>query len=361
MKQINKILLIIQRSNGDVFFSNSLIHYLTKNFFGASIDLLINDDTIATARTLSNINKIHLFSYKKKKQNRYAQELKILNGIYKKYDLAINLTASDRSVLYCLLSGKKTISAVEPSLRKSWWKRIFLSHSYIFDINKHILLNNFEALNILKLQHSNRVIPIQISEKTNTKVKNYLSKENLTQFFIFHPSAQYDYKIYPEGLRNELIRILCENSIKIVVTGGNSYLDKKISKTIPKNKGVINLIGKTSLEEYAALSKHSLGYIGMDTLNMHIAASQNKRLFCIFGPTNINMWSPWSNHLKTCASDNLPVQTYGEITIFQAGLPCVPCGKAGCNDQHDKSLCLDHINPDVVYQEIQNFVINQKI
>jgi len=361
MSKLKKILIIIQRSNGDVFFSNSIVFNLNKNFPGASIDILINDDTIATARLLSNINKIYSFSYKKKKQNRYSQELELLKKIYKKYDLTINLTASDRSVLYCLLSGKKTISAIEPSLKKSWWKRIFLSHSYVFDINKHILLNNFEALNLLKVQHSNHVTPIEISEDVNIRIKEYLHKKNLAQFFIFHPSAQYEYKIFPEKLRNELIRILYENSIQVVVTGGKTHLDKEISKTIPRNKGVINLIGKTSLEEYAALSKYSLGYIGMDTLNMHISASQNKRLFCIFGPTNIKMWSPWSNHLEICASNSSPVQTYGGITIFQAELPCVPCGKAGCNDQHDKSLCLDHINPELVYREIQNFVNNQKV
>ena len=49
---------------------------------------------------------------------------------------------------------------------------------------------------------------------------------------------------------------------------------------------------------YFALSELSLAYIGMDTLNMHIAAAQNKRIFAIFGPTNLTMWSPWSNELK---------------------------------------------------------------
>ena len=57
---------------------------------------------------------------------------------YKKYDLSINLTASDRSIFYALMAGKKSISAVENDNRKSWWKKIFLTHYYYFDKLKNI-------------------------------------------------------------------------------------------------------------------------------------------------------------------------------------------------------------------------------
>jgi len=98
-----------------------------------------------------------------------------------------------------------------------------------------------------------------------------------------------------------------------------------------------------------------LAYIGMDTLNMHIAAAQNKRIFAIFGPTNLTMWSPWSTQLKTSATKNTPLQTYGNITLFQANMPCVACGNAGCDNQHGKSECLDHISSEVVFKEVKNW------
>ena len=43
----------------------------------------------------------------------------LLIDLIKKYDLSINLTASDRSVIYALLAGKKTISAIEKDNKKS--------------------------------------------------------------------------------------------------------------------------------------------------------------------------------------------------------------------------------------------------
>ena len=98
----------------------------------------------------------------------------------------------------------------------------------------------------------------------------------------------------------------------------------------------------------------------MDTLNMHIAASQNKRIFAIFGPTRLKMWSPWSNELKSSAKDNMPLQTYGKITIFQSNMPCVACGKAGCNNENGNSDCLDNIGSKTIFNEVKNWHLNRE-
>ena len=50
--------------------------------------------------------------------------------------MSINLTASDRSVIYALLASKKAISAVEENNIKSWWKKILLKFHYNFEVKK---------------------------------------------------------------------------------------------------------------------------------------------------------------------------------------------------------------------------------
>ena len=106
------------------------------------------------------------------------------------------------------------------------------------------------------------------------------------------------------------------------------------------------------------MSELAIAYIGMDTLNMHMAASQNKRIFAIFGPTNLKMWSPWSNHVKTSTRVNTPLQTYGRNTIFQANMQCVACGNAGCDDMHGRSDCLYEIPPKIIFSEIKDWLEN---
>ena len=200
MKKINQILIIIQRSNGDVFLSSSLIQVLYEFYEMPQIDLLINEDTLPIAKTLPFVNKIITFSYKKKQISRYSQEKKIISSIFKKYDLSVNLTSSDRSVLYAILAGKKSISAVEKDPKKSWWKKKFLSLSYYFDSSKHILENNLESLKLLNINHNviHELIPTSV--KAIDSVNKILKEKQIKKFIIFHPSAQYDYKIYNEWL-----------------------------------------------------------------------------------------------------------------------------------------------------------------
>ena len=146
---------------------------------------------------------------------------------------------------------------------------------------------------MLKIDYSQTLQKIDSSENIAESVKKMLSQKGIQKFYIFHPSAQYNYKIYPQNLINNLLSYLNDLGIPIIVTGSNSKIDLEIKLSLPSYPNVIDLIGKTSLEEYIALSSLSEAYIGMDTLNMHIAASQSKQIFAIFGPSILNIWSPW--------------------------------------------------------------------
>jgi heptosyltransferase III len=360
IKSPKKILIIIQRSNGDVLLSSTLINELYRHYESPLIDLFVNDDTYSLAKLLPNINNIYQFSYKKKRDRRFKQEKEIIFNIFKKYDLSINLTASDRSVLYAFLSAKKSISAIEKDGKKSWWKKYLLTDYYYFDTNAHILLNNLKSLKLLKINYELVNKCPKIPNKNMIRVKKLLNKYDIKDFIIFHPSAQYKYKIYQDSLRDKLLLDLSKLGITIVITGSVNKIDSDIKKTLPKLPNIVNLIGETSLGDYLALSELSQAYIGMDTLNMHIAASQNKRIFAIFGPTNLRMWAPWSNILKTSAEFDMPIQNYANITIFQANMQCVACGKAGCDDNHGNSDCLDNINPKTIFKEIEDWHLKSK-
>lgn len=352
---IQKILIIIQRSNGDVLLAKPLIDRLQEAYPNARLDILVNDDTLAIARILNGIDMIHAYSYgwrKKGIMERLKNELALVGAIFRKYDLSINLTASDRSVLYAILGSRNAVSAVEAERSKSWWKRLFLSYSYVFDNQKHILLNNLTPAKLLSIEP--KKIDFQISSNTRSKedMQKRLKQLGISQFLIFHPSAQYDYKIYPQALRIELLEKLNQLNVPIIVTGAKSSIDMKIKSSLPKLNNLYDFIGETTLEEYIAVSELSLAYIGMDTLNMHIAAGQNKPIFAIFGPTLPHMWSPWSNQTQSYAKESHPLQKYGNVILFQADMPCVACGLAGCDDRHGKSECLDHIDPQTIFQEV---------
>jgi len=358
MSHPENVLIIIQRSNGDVFLASPLIEAIHSFYAGCQIDLLINDDTLAIAGTLPHIRAIHTYSYAWKKLPRMARiraELGLVRKIRGRYDLAINLTASDRSVLYALFAGKVAISAAESDKRKSWWKQYFLDYSYPVDADQHVVQKNMSALDFLKIPKGPIKVSVQAKAAALDAVRAKLRSLGISRFFIFHPTAQYDYKVYPDIPRNELLRKIDALGIPVVVTGANSALDLRIKSSLPSLPNVFDFIGETSLDEYVALSELSSAYIGMDTLNMHIAAAQNKRIFAIFGPTILAQWSPWSNQSGICATENQAVQTYDNISIFQAEMACVACGMAGCDDRHGRSECLYRIDPDVIFEQVRSF------
>ena len=351
-----RIQVIVQRSHGDVFLSSPLIKALFKAYDHPRIDILVNSDTLAIARTLPHIEEIHLFSYNEPGKGRGAQTSGLLKKIARRYDLTINLTASDRSVLLALVSGRVTISAVEHDRTKSWWKRLFLSAFYEFDTSRHIIENNTTALDLLGIRSGNPVVSSCHSPEAAESVEKMLAELGISRFVIFHPGAQYSYKVYPEKLRTALLEGLNRLGVPIVVTGSRSELDLEIKGSLPQLDNVYDVIGSTSVEELIVLSERSIAYIGVDTLTMHIAASQNKRIFAIFGPTFVSAWSPWCNVLGTGTRLNTPLQTYGNVTLFQADMPCVACGKAGCDDNHGISECLYLIDPDVITNEIDQWL-----
>ncbi len=358
MLKISNILIVVQRSNGDVFLTNPLITTLYKNYNKPKIDLLVNDDTLAIANTLKYINNIISFSYQKKQEIGLKQDITIIKKIYKKYDLAISLITSDRSVLYAILAAKKSISVVDKEYQKSWWKKLFLSNYYLLD-NKHIVINNTKALAILNIKNNKIISSANYQESDKNSIVNKLATLDIKEFIIFHPSAQYHYKIYPKHLRDKLLLMLDTLGVAIIITGTNNNIDLDIKNTLPKLSNIYDFIGNTTLGEFIALSDLSSGYIGMDTLNMHIASAQNKPIFAIFGPTDTKIWSPWSNNLGQCANTvatNNGIKTYDNINIFQANMPCVPCAMEGCNGK-DKSECLYNIEPKAIFNELKQLVI----
>lgn len=354
-----RILIIIRRSNGDVLLTSPLINALHGHFPNAAIDLLVNQDTLEVAKLIEHVHTIRTYSYQWREHGFASfvqKECALIHSVFRKYDLAISLTANDRSTVYAFLAGKTSIGESEGPWKKLLWKGILLSHVHRFRRDRHILFNNLAPLEFLKLSRPRTEVTLRYSPQARARVSGLLEAEGIGDFLIFHPVARFRFKIYPRELRNALLEDMSGLGIPIIITGGKGPLDRQVSDEIPALPHCYNFIGKTTFEEYAALTDLSLGYVGMDTVNMHIAAALDKRVFAVFGPTKPFQWSPWSNALQTHARESKAVQTYGNITLFQAGMPCVPCGLAGCNDNDGAAQCLYEIDPKTIFREIREWL-----
>jgi len=348
MLRNKSILLIVRRVYGDVFFLSSVIKTLHQNYENCFVDILVNYSTRGIADCLDGVRKIFMFEYTNETGRRYNAFKNL-----RRYDMSINFTSNDRSVIYAFLASKNCISAIDNESYKNWWKKVILKETFVWNFNEHIFKNYNTPLKNLNIKDSFEFTEIESSFKAKRAVKNLIKDNGVKKFIIFHPSAGKKYKMLPPEKIVELLNLLLTLKFYVIVTGGSSTIDKEVSSLISNNEKVLNLIGKLNIDEFIALSSLSEFYVGTDTLNTHIAASQNKRVFAIFGPTNLALWAPiQSSRQLEKISPNKPIQTYDNITIYRSDLPCMSCWKAGCLDKESYSYCLDEFD----VHEFFNFV-----
>jgi heptosyltransferase III len=232
-----------------------------------------------------------------------------------------------------------------------------LDAGYPYNPKHHILENNVEALRKLDINIDRIILSACYSDETKQRVQQILKDMAIDRFIIFHPTGKFLCRLYAEKPRNMLLQLLDSLGVPIIVTGGKSEIDRQVAAQMPALKNVHSLIGKISLKECAALTDMSLAFVGVDTFNCHLAAAFNKPIFVIFGPNIPEIWSPWSNALQRSGRRDAPVQTYGDITLFQSSLECVPCGhSARCGEQDRLSACMADIDPHTVFNEVRRWL-----
>lgn len=364
MKSPEKILLIIRRSLGDVLAISPVVDIFLRRFPNVSIDVLVNEDTVAAAKLLQGINRIIPFKNNpapKKKAGAIGVQAGLIRDIFHKYDIAVAFTVNERSNILAWLAGRTSVGTREPNFSKNWWHRMLLDAGYHYNPKRHILENNVEALRPLGINIDRIVLSARYSEAAKQRIRQILKEHSIEQFIIFHPAGKFQCRLYPAKPRNTLLRLLDTLNLPVVVTGGTSEIDRQVLAEMPVLKNVHSLIGAISIEECAALTDMSLAFVGVDTFNCHLAAAFNKPIFVIFGPNVPEVWSPWSNALQRGGRQALPVQTYGDITLFQSSLECVPCGhSARCGDRDRPSPCMADIDPHVVFNDVRRWLAKSR-
>jgi len=257
MGKLMKLLLIIRRFNGDVLLTSPLINKLKERFPGSRIDILVNDNTRAVASFIDGIDNIICFdqSFREKRGinrflSRLSLEIDLLKKIFRKYDLAINLTATDSSNLYAFLSAEKSIGVVEKGdFRKNWWKRLILSKTFEEDSDENILLHNTRPLSYLKIAKKDLHVSIKTGDKDLEESYDLIGKER--PFVIIHPSSQFFYKTWPIEKTLRIAKKIKKTGLEVViirpplvygpnVKGNFCNMMKWLQKGIPLPLGAIH-------------------------------------------------------------------------------------------------------------------------
>jgi ADP-heptose:LPS heptosyltransferase len=119
------------------------------------------------------------------------------------------------------------------------------------------------------------------------EILNLIQSENNQKLIGIAPFAQYESKVYPQDLMQEVIDNLAANSnYKILLFGGGKE-EISILNTLQKNHAnVIVAAGKLNLQQELDLISNLDIMLSMDSGNAHIAAMLGKKVITLWGATH---------------------------------------------------------------------------
>lgn len=345
-----KILIIKFRNIGDVLLSTPLIENLKLLLPDSIIDVAINKESKDILKDNPNINKIHLYDRNliknQKPINKILSETKFIKNILsEKYDIVISLTEGDRGSIIALLTKAKYRYGYLPKNRLLKLFKPFTKYKYTFE-RKHAVQRDLDFLNFLKLSPLEKKVKIYFSKNDLKKIEKY--RKN---FIIIHPVTKWQYKYWENDRFAKVVDFLIEKGERVIITGSKNPKELDvINKIIKLSKySPINLAGKLSLTEIAALYSKAKLFIGLDTAPMHIAAAMDIPVITLFGLSDPIVWGPWENELqKICYKDIRTTQHCGKHTIIQH-----PGEKIIYQNSVKKSEAMLKISTEEVIEEIK--------
>ena len=143
------------------------------------------------------------------------------------------------------------------------------------------------------------------------------------------PTAKWETKCWPEQSFATLADLLSERmKVRVVLLGAPSETEVvgRIGRRMRHEH--LDLSGKLSILEVAALLERSALYIGNDSGLMHLASATGTKTVAIFGPTDPRRTGPYN----------------GQARVATLNLYCSPCFKRNCAS----CRCLKELSPEAV-------------
>ena len=144
---------------------------------------------------------------------------------------------------------------------------------------------------------------------------------------------------YPERFAELAVRIRDAYQAKVLLFGASS--EEELGDEICRRAavpGMVNLAGRTSLEDAVAL----IGLCGLFVTNdsglMHVAAALDVPLVAIFGPTDPGRTAPWSKRY---------------VLVRDEAVDCYGCKMRDCRHEHK---CMNVITVARAFQGVENVV-----
>jgi heptosyltransferase-3 len=93
-------------------------------------------------------------------------------------------------------------------------------------------------------------------------------------------------------------------NLPLLVTAGRDAFEVSFTRElIAQAPPDYHELGTLTVNQLGALLQNAAGFVGVDSMPMHLAAALGKPGVALFGPTNENTWGPWHSRLTVLRND----------------------------------------------------------
>jgi len=365
MNHPKRILVIKFRHIGDVLLTGPLISTLKFGILGSHVSAAVKPGTEAMLSGHPDLDQLYVLPERREGEFGlvfFLRTLKFLRDLRRqRFDLAINTTEGDRGILLSWLIAARERWGIVREGRESKWQAKLLTRRFLpLGGYSHTVIRNLSFAIPLSVKEC-REVKLFVSEKDETCVRQLLEDKGYFQsqpsnLVHCHPTSRWMFKCWPANKVAETIDWLHEQGCQVVLTCAPDAVERTFLDSIVSECKVapIDLGGLLTLKQVGALSRMSKLFWGVDSAPMHMAAALDTPTLGIFGPSGTFDWGPWPNGWKgqgTPYPQRNGVQHSGKHVVVQDRRACVPCGKAGCENER-RSACLEGLSASVVMTEL---------
>lgn len=351
LTSIRRVLVIKLRHHGDVLLAAPVLSILKSAAPHLEIDALVYRDTVDMLSEHPAISHIHAIDRSAKQvplASKLRAEWALLQQLQaRKFDLLVHLTESYRGAWLSKLLNTRYAVTRDYGAKRGWlWRKAFSHHYRVAARGRHTVESNLDALRRLGIPIStDRRVILEAGSAAISHISSVLTQHQLStkRFIHLHPTSRWLFKCWSEENYSLLIDRLREQGHAVVLTAAPNREEMDMIERITARlqHSVVNLAGKLTLKQLAALTAHAQCFVGVDSAPMHIAAAMNTPIVALFGPSGELEWGPWLT----------------PSIVLTSSHSCRPCGIDGCGGGK-VSECLMSIGVERVLAAITQQIAN---
>ncbi len=285
---IRRVLLVRLRSIGDTVLMTPCISTIKRWRSDVEVDVLLEPFCAPLLESHPGVSRVVEVGRSLGSRLRCARTLRATG-----YDVAINLNGGTSASLLGFTSGARArvgFSGYQfPRLSNC---RVTSSHDVWRRTSVHTVEHQLALVAGIGIpttaDEPTTLVP---SDAARESVRRRLSSAGLEPgaYAVFHPDATFESKRWPADRFAALVPLLESRfGLRAVVIG----IDTDLVGRAAGGKGVA--MPDLTLAETMALLESAAVFVGNDSGPAHMAAALRRPVVVIFGPSNVELWRPWS-------------------------------------------------------------------